>query len=252
MRRKFWHWRVKLLDTQYWSIGSDNESRQYILAMTSTKDPAKRMIKHRENSQRKQTPVYFLNKNNNEKVEVCANAFFSTLQVIKKFVCYTPEHTTQGFNKPDSRGRHNPKQKLMKSKKELLHILTHFLRYLITLAKMHKLYLAECQKGVDNPVSVPIYKDILHSQKIKIHKPRKDQCKICVKYARCNPEEKAHLEASQQIHISNNKVIDLKLAYKTRGKEEPGLLVFSFNLEAVLHTPCNKVSTVYYIRKLCT
>lgn len=141
----------------------------------------------------------------------------------------------------------------MKSKKELLHILTHFLRYLITLAKMHKLYLAECQKeGVDNPASVPIYKDILHSQKIKIHKPRKDQCKICVKYARCNPKEKAHLEASQQIHISNNKVTELKLTYKTRGKEEPGLLVFSFNLEAVLHTPCNKVSTIYYIRKLCT
>ena len=50
---------------------------------------------------------------------------------------------------------------------------------------MHKLYLAECQKeGVDNPVLVPTYKDILHSQKIKMHQSKKNQCKICVKYAK--------------------------------------------------------------------
>ena len=46
--------------------------------------------------------------------------------------------------------------------------------------------------------------------------------------------------------------MDLKLAYKTRGKEDSGLLVFNFNLEAVLYTPCDKVTTVYYMRKLCT
>ena len=118
---------------------------------------------------------------------------------------------------------------------------------------MHKLYLAECQKeGVDNPVSNPTYKDILHTQKIKIHQPKKDQCKICVKYARSNPEEKAKLEALQQFHISNNKkVMNLKLTYKMRGKEDSGLLVFNFNLKAVLYTPCDKVSTIYYMRKLC-
>ena len=65
----------KLLHTQYWGIGLGNERRQSILAMTSTKDPAYRTTKHRENSRRKQTPVYFLNKNNNDKVEVCASVF---------------------------------------------------------------------------------------------------------------------------------------------------------------------------------
>ena len=124
----------------------------------------------------------------------------------------------------------------------------------LTLTKMHNLYLAECQKeGVKDHVSVTTYKDILNSQNIKIHQPKKDQCKICVKYTRSNPEEKERLEASQETHINNNKkVMELKLAYKTRGKEDKSLLVFNFDLEAVLYTPCDKVSTIYYMRKLCT
>lgn len=59
----------KLLLTWYWSIGSDNERRRNILAMTSTKDPAQRTIKYTENAWRKKH-LYFLNKNNNDKVEV--------------------------------------------------------------------------------------------------------------------------------------------------------------------------------------
>ena len=67
--------------------------------------------------------------------------------------------------------------------------------------------------------------------------PKKDQCKICVKYIRSNPEEKERLEASQETPINNNKkVMELKLAYKTRGKEDKSLLVFNFDLEAVLYT----------------
>ena len=67
----------KLLHTRYWSIGSDNQRRRYILAINSTKDPAPK---------------------------VCANVFFSTLRATREFVCYTREHVTQGFNKPDGRG----------------------------------------------------------------------------------------------------------------------------------------------------
>ena len=178
----------KLLHIRYWSIGSDNERRQYILAMTSTKDPARRTTKQRENSPRKQTSVFFLNKNNNDKVEVCANVFFSTLQVTRKFIRCTHEHATPGFNKPDSRGRHSSKHKLTYERREkvianinsfpkvpgyyvrkssqkiYVEDTTNFSK--LTLAKMHKLSIPECHKeGVDNSVSVPTYKDILHSQK---------------------------------------------------------------------------------------
>lgn len=92
---------------------------------------------------------------------------------------------------------------------------------------MHKLYLAECKRnGVDKPVGLTKYKEILDSENIKIHQPKKEQCKICTKYNRSNDEEKKELEVSQQTH--------------------------NFDLEAVLYTPCDKVSTIYYKRKLCT
>lgn len=265
-----------LLYERYWSIRSDNERRQYILAMTSTKDPAQRTTKKGENSRRNQTPVYFLSKTNNEEAEVCANVFLSTLQVTRKFVRYTRQNATQGFSKPDSRGQQTPKHKLtdVRRKQVLAHINSfpkvpaHYVRkssqkiYIedttnfskLTVIKMHRLYLADCQKeGVNDPVALSTYKEIVKSQNIAIHKPKKDQCKICVKYTRSNPKEKAKLEATQQTHISNNKnVMDLKLAYKTRGKEDASLLVFNFDLEAVLYTPCDKVSTIFYMRKLCT
>ena len=46
--------------------------------------------------------------------------------------------------------------------------------------------------------------------------------------------------------------MELKEKYKTDAKENEKLLVFNFDLEAVLYTPCDKVSTIYYKRKLCT
>ena len=44
----------------------------------------------------------------------------------------------------------------------------------------------------------------------------------------------------------------LKDTYKCKGKENENVLVFNFDLEAVLYTPCDKVSTIFYLRKLCT
>ena len=57
----------------------------------------------------------------------------------------------------------------------------------------------------------------------------------------------------QQTHIDNNdNVMKLKEEYKTKAKENNKMLVFNFDLEAVLYTSCHKVSTIYYKRKLCT
>ena len=85
------------------------------------------------------------------------------------------------------------------------------------------------------------------------HKPKKDQCKICVKFTRSTEEQKIAAKESYDMHVSNNKkVMGLKAMYKNKGKECKNLLVFNFDLEAVLYTPCDKVSTIFYKRKLCT
>ena len=190
---------------KYWSLTSDNERRQYIISMTSSEEPAQRTTKKQNNSRRKQTVVYYLTTSADERLRVCPKVFFATLQVKPKFVRYTREHAEQGFSKPDARGKHEPKIKLNEErvKSVLNHINSfprvagHYVRkssnktYIedttnfskLTKRSMHKLYLTECKKNdVQNPVGFTKYKDILNSENIAIHQPKKDQCKICTKY----------------------------------------------------------------------
>ena len=44
---------------------------------------------------------------------------------------------------------------------------------------------------------------------------------------------------------------ELKSAYKNEEKTNENLDVLNFDLEAVLYTPCDKVCTFFYKRKLC-
>ena len=149
--------------------------------------------------------MYYLTTSAGERQRVCPKVFFATLQVKPKFVRYTREHADQGFSKSDSRGKHEPKIKLDEERLQsvLNHINSfprvagHFVRksstktYIedttnfstLTKRNMHKLYLTECKKNnFQNPVGLTKYRDIVDSQNIKIHQPKKDQCKICTKY----------------------------------------------------------------------
>ena len=61
------------------------------------------------------------------------------------------------------------------------------------------------------------------------------------------------MESYYRTHkLHKDQVMPLKDEYKTLAKEDAAMLVFNFDLEAVLYTPCDKVSTIYYKRKLCT
>lgn len=66
---------------------------------------------------------------------------------------------------------------------------------------------------------------------VKIHKPQKDQCKICTKYNWSSPEEKEEMKDLHKVHTGNNrKVMEWKEMYKTKEKEDANLLVFSLIL----------------------
>ena len=58
---------------QFWKLKSLDEQRQYIIARMETNIPKQRTTK--DESRRKQTSEYFLNKLNNERVHVCPNVF---------------------------------------------------------------------------------------------------------------------------------------------------------------------------------
>ena len=181
-----------------------------------------------------------------------------------------------GFAKPDARGKNTiPKHKLTdearrkvlehfesfpkveshyvrkRSKKIYIEDTTNFSK--LTVAKMHSLYEIKCKEDGTRSVCLSTFEKKFKSENLKIHKPKKDQCNICTKYDRMNPEERVTGKEDQQLHITNkDKVMKLKEEFKLKGKEDKNILTFNFDLEAVLYTPCDKVSTIFYVRKLCT
>lgn len=261
--------------TKYWAILNHNERKQYIVARMQSDTPKQRTTK--ETSRRGQTLLYFLDKDDNTRVPVCSKVFLATLQVTQKLVRYTWDHTEQGFSKRDGRGfSSTPKHKLSEDQIEgvrehldsFAKVPAHYVRkdstkiYIednsnfsrLTIGLMHKLYLQKCEK--DNsakPVGYDSYRNIFSSLNYAIHKPKKDQCKICVKFKRSSAEVQVAEKKKYDQHIMDNKtVMKLKIEYKNKGKENEDLLIFNFDLEAVLYTPCDKVSTIFYKRKLCT
>ena len=57
----------------------------------------------------------------------------------------------------------------------------------------------------------------------------------------------------KQKHIEKkNAAYIVKQEIKDTASVNPSTLLFTFDLEAVLYTPCSKVSTLFYKRKLCT
>lgn len=86
---------------------------------------------------------------------------------------------------------------------------------------------------------------------MKVHKPKKDQCKVCNRFKLLNSEQKEKEEHQQHL-INKVKVAKLKESFKLQAKLDTTMIAANFDLEAVLYTPCNKVSTIFYSRKLAT
>ena len=254
------------INQNFWDIPDMNKRRQYIVGNMEAVLPAQRTTK--ENSRRSKTLLYYLEKADDTRIQVCSKVFPATLQVTQKFM-YSWEHSDHGFSKPEGRGRSTvPKHKLtdedtnevLKHLDSFVKVPAHYVRkdskkiYIedntnfskLSIPPMHRLYEQECIKNEKKPVGVETYRKIFKSLNYKIHKPKKDQCKICVKFTRSTEEQKIAAKESYDMHVSNNKkVMGLKAMYKNKGKECKNLLVFNFDLEAVLYTPCDKVSTIF-------
>ena len=98
------------------------------------------------------------------------------------------------------------------------------------------------------------YRDIFNSNfNLSFHRPKKDQCLICVNYAMklkqgsvTEEEERAYKRHTElKIRAKKEKAADKEMAKKDQTKH-----VVTLDLQAVLPTPCGLVSQLYYKRKL--
>ena len=105
------------------------------------------------------------------------------------------------------------------------------------------------------PASVRMYRRVFEEYNLSFNKPKKDQCLRCEVFRhkdKCgsltNEDKEEHAA-----HLNRKKTARLQKEDDTaKGKTNKAFHVATFDLEAVLYTPCSLVSTLYYKRKLAT
>lgn len=256
---------------QFWGISSIDQGQFVVDRVLSG---INKQITVQENLQRSQTWNYFLGKNTEkrtERIQVCRNIFYETLQVKETFVRYALQASKMGVAKKDQRGTNAPKHKMSQAeqkgiqdyinmfpkveshyiKKESKKIFvagkSNFNRLAIT--RMYELYREMCLTNGTLPLSYELHKREFKTIYIAIHKPKRDQCKRCTVFNNKTPTEhgKRNMTDIYRRKIKPNVFEKIKHA-----KKNPETIAITFDLSAVLFTPCTKVSTLCYKRKLCT
>ena len=265
----------KMMYTKFWEIPDYSHRRQFIIDRVIP--GSKRQVTVAEESRKSKTWHYFLDQkkeDRNERTEVCRIVFYKTLQVKEKFVRCALSTSEAGVAKGDARGGIEPKNKSSKTQLEEVQqhinmfpkVESHYARkdskkhYIadtsnfskLTLCKMHNLYKQWCSEQALRPVSYDVYRAEFHKLNLALHKPKKDQCKTCTAYSNNEAKTDEH-KSEQRRHIEKkNQAHELKEKMKKIAKEKKDTIAITFDLEAVLYTPCSKVSTLFYKRKLCT
>lgn len=120
---------------------------------------------------------------------------------------------------------------------------------------MWKLYCTECRKKNIAPVKESKYRQIFcENYNLAFFKPKTDQCSLCELYKRKQSAGTVDqdLEHEYKQHQRNkSQARDEKERDKLRAKNDKSIYVATFDLQAVLTTPCSLVSELYYSRKLC-
>ena len=259
----------------FWSIASIDQRRQYIVDRVIS--VSKKQTTTRDNSRRLQTWAYFLEKEGThgaDRIEVCKSVFYKTLQVKEKFIRYAVQASNLGVAKKETRGKHAPSNKRKPDDVQRIRdhinmfprVESHYVRkdttktYIcdtsnfnkLTIKRMYDLYCQQCTEHEVKPVCYELYRQEFKDMNIAIHKPKKDQCKSCIGFGNMlTPTEEDVQE--HKLHIKRkNEAYDIKEKVKKEAEKDKSTLAITFDLEAVLYTPCTKVSTLFYKRKLCT
>ena len=151
------------------------------------------------------------------------------------------------------RGHHPPGNKFSQETRKSstkLYILDSSNFGKLTVSRMHELYMQEIDKEYkekgENKVAVGYiyYFNLFQELNIAIHKPKIDQCSYCNRYKDDEPAwHKKHIDQKNEVRALHDKL-------KEEDKTDSSIFCFNFDLEAVLYTPCGKVSTLFYKRKL--
>ena len=258
--------RQSLFDA-YWRKECYEMQRDFICQNVSVSQPKRQYGK----TKRREIASKFSFKIGQTTIRVCKKFFLTTLDIGKKTVEYALKKQEHGtYQGSDMRGKASSANKIPEECVKIVHehiksfptMESHYTRkktkrkYLssdLNITKMYTMYKEKCLHENQKPVSAK-YRDIFcKSYNYSFHKPKKDQCSFCNLYQqqKINGTLSPEMEESYKEHqIRKVEGREEKGRDKIKAKEEKTFHACTFDLEAVLSTPCSLVGELYYKRKL--
>lgn len=99
-----------------------------------------------------------------------------------------------------------------------------------------------CQEKHVKPVSITTFAKIFEDNNLSLFKPKKDLCDKCESFKTGNLDKQIY-----DMHIQRKEEARIE---KTKDKENPNILSFTMDLQALLLCPKSNVSSLYYKMKL--
>ena len=121
---------------------------------------------------------------------------------------------------------------------------------------MYQLYLEQCKGEIPEKdiVSRSVYRKVFNEEyNFSFHVPKKDQCGLCINYHQAKDEGNLTPVLKQEYENHQERKVkarEEKKRDKELAKSSNDIFVATFDLHAVLATPCSLVSQLYYMRKL--
>lgn len=269
----------KMVFNQFWGLESWGEKKVFVRSLVNSR-PIRRRRKDTQSSEKpyKKTEGhdYFLTTINGDRLKVCHKMFINSLALgedcVKRWLKQGTSERRSSTSDRDEFSDASPeiikqkkitrqtlnRQKLSNAVIEWLDLIpkvpSHYCRASTTrqyvdnafLSKqnMYNIFKNWCSENGKQPLNLKAFKSILQEQKISIHKPRKDQCDICVGY-KCGT-------VSHDEYSSHRNKEEAGRAAKARLKENANdeTLVVTMDLQSVLTCPKLLASKSYYKLKL--
>ena len=270
----------KVNDTQrqavfdmFYGLGSPERQRDFVCQHVEQRDTITILDHNKEliKKTRQVTRKFFLVADGN-RIQVCKRFFQDTLDIGHGYINTTMKQAEDGmYTGQEKRGKHTPPNKTSEESKARVRrhiesfpaVESHYCRQrskrkfldsTLNVNVMYGFYSDSCKTDGVKPVSSSLYREIFNTEyNLGFHKPKKDLCHVCALYL----EEKRYgeltteRETEYKEHIERKKEArEEKAKDKELSKQNDEIHCATFDLEAVLATPCSNVSQVHYKRKL--
>ena len=251
--------------SNFWKSGDAGMQNTFIQSLVDEKETARKTLSPSKSSRRGKSKIFRLKKNG-EALEVCKEMFLAVLGIAQSRIDSAMKKSTVGIS-PELKKPRNPHPSrgfpwTDDDQKFLVDFFTaipkapsHYCRKdskkifldvaINSFEKLHKAYVAYCQKEIKTPFSIWKLQDYFTKENYSLFQRKKDKCDTCVGHDVGNVTEDVYKE-----HVKRkNEGFDLKEKDK-KSANNKDTFVFTADTEALLIAPLNDANCMFFRTKL--